>query len=75
MVFSGYGIYPNEDCFAAVIRACSNADNISIGKMTFGFVIKSGYFESDLCVGCALIDMLVNGSGDVKLAYKVFEYA
>jgi ATP/ADP translocase len=38
----GYGIYPNEDCFAAVIRACSNADNISMGKMIFGFVIKSG---------------------------------
>jgi hypothetical protein len=26
-----------------------------------------------LCVGCALIDMLVKGSGDVNLAYKVFE--
>jgi pentatricopeptide repeat protein len=67
------GFHPNEYCFAAVIRACSNADNISIGKMIFGFVIKSGYFESDLCVGCALIDMLVKGSGDVDLAYKVFE--
>jgi pentatricopeptide repeat protein len=43
------GFHPNEYCFAAVIRACSNADNISIGKMTFGFVIKTGYFESDLC--------------------------
>jgi hypothetical protein len=26
-----------------------------------------------LCVGCALIDMLVKGSGDVNLAHKVFE--
>jgi pentatricopeptide repeat protein len=40
------GFHPNEYCFAAVIRACSNADNISIGKMIFGFVIKTGYFES-----------------------------
>jgi pentatricopeptide repeat protein len=37
------GFYLNEYCFAAVIRACSNADNISIGKLIFGFVIKSGY--------------------------------
>jgi pentatricopeptide repeat protein len=44
------GFYPNEYCFVAVIRACSNADNISIGKLIFGFVIKSEYFESDLQV-------------------------
>jgi hypothetical protein len=25
---------------------------------------KSGYFESDLCAGYALIDMLVKSSGD-----------
>jgi pentatricopeptide repeat protein len=37
------GFYPNEYCFAAVIRACSNEDNISIGKLIFAFVIKSGY--------------------------------
>jgi hypothetical protein len=56
------GFYPNEYCFAAVIRACLNADNILIGKMIFGFVIENGYF-----------DILVKGSGDVDLAYKVFE--
>jgi pentatricopeptide repeat protein len=31
-----------------LLRGCANADNITIGKMIFGFVIKSGYFESDL---------------------------
>ncbi|KAG7955699.1 hypothetical protein I3843_11G085900 [Carya illinoinensis] len=67
------GFHPNEYCFAAAIRACSTVDTILIGKMIFGFVIKSGYFESDVCVGCALIDMFVKGSGDVDLAYKVFE--
>ncbi|GMY07449.1 pentatricopeptide repeat-containing protein At3g49170, chloroplastic-like [Fagus crenata] len=67
------GLYPNEYCFAAVIRACSNAENISIGKMIFGFVVKSGYFGSDVCVGCALIDMFAKGGGDLDLAYKVFE--
>uniref|UniRef100_A0A2N9G7I0 Protein kinase domain-containing protein n=1 Tax=Fagus sylvatica TaxID=28930 RepID=A0A2N9G7I0_FAGSY len=67
------GLYPNEYCFAAVIRACSNAENISIGQMIFGFVIKSGYFGSDVCVGCALIDTFAKGGGDLDLAYKVFE--
>jgi pentatricopeptide repeat protein len=67
------GFYLNDYCFTAMIRACSNADNISIEKLIFGFVIKSGYFESDLCVRCALIDMLVKDSGDLDLAYKVFE--
>jgi len=37
------GFYPNECCFVTGIRACSNTDNISIGKLIFGFVIKSGY--------------------------------
>nr|POE44715.1 pentatricopeptide repeat-containing protein, chloroplastic [Quercus suber] len=44
------GLCPNEYCISAVIRACSNAENIPIGEMGFWFVIKSGYFESDVCV-------------------------
>ncbi|KAF3432850.1 hypothetical protein FNV43_RR23952 [Rhamnella rubrinervis] len=67
------GFYPNEYCFAALIRACSNMDYVSIGKTVFSFVVKTGYFESDICVGCALIDMFVKGGGDVEAAYKVFE--
>ena len=41
--------------------------------MIFGFVLKSGYFEFDVCVGCVLIYMFVKGGGDVDLACKVFE--
>ena len=67
------GFCPSEYCFSVLIRACSNVENVPIGKMVFGFVIKSGYFESDVCVGWALIEMFVKGSGDVDLAYKVFE--
>ncbi|KAF8413318.1 hypothetical protein HHK36_001296 [Tetracentron sinense] len=67
------GQYPNQFCFAAVIRACSNAKNAWIGRVIFGFVIKSGYFESDLCVGCALIDMFTKGSRDLVSAGKVFD--
>ncbi|TXG71229.1 hypothetical protein EZV62_006164 [Acer yangbiense] len=67
------GFRPNEYCFSAVIRACSNAENVSIGKIIFGFLIKCGYLEREVCVGCALIDMFVKGSGDLDSAYKVFD--
>ncbi|KAJ9159573.1 hypothetical protein P3X46_025075, partial [Hevea brasiliensis] len=67
------GFYPNEYCYTAVIRACSNKDNVSIGQIIFGSVIKSGYFDSHVCVGCALIDVFVMGSGDFNAAYKVFD--
>ncbi|KAM1059074.1 hypothetical protein ACFX11_024141 [Malus domestica] len=68
-----HGFYPNEYCFASVIRACSNARNIGIGKVIFGSVIKGGYLGSDVCVGCSLIDMFAKGGGDLGEAYKVFE--
>lgn len=67
------GFCPNEYCFAALIRACSNVDHVSTGRAVFGFVIKTGYFESDFCVGCALIDMFAKGSSDVEAAYEVFD--
>ncbi|KAL3570595.1 hypothetical protein D5086_027844 [Populus alba] len=67
------GFYPNEYCFTGVFRACSNKENISLGEIIFGFLLKTGYFESDVCVGCALIDMFVKGNGDLESAYKVFD--
>ncbi|XP_042504221.1 pentatricopeptide repeat-containing protein At3g49170, chloroplastic [Macadamia integrifolia] len=67
------GHYPNQFCFAGVIQACSNAENVRTGLVIFGFVTKTGYLESDLCVGCALIDMFAKGSGDMVSARKVFD--
>ncbi|XP_044468316.1 pentatricopeptide repeat-containing protein At3g49170, chloroplastic [Mangifera indica] len=67
------GFYPNEYCFTAVVRACSNMENFSIGKIVFGFLLKCGYFESDVCVGCALIDMFVKGGGDLESGFRVFD--
>eukprot|EP00261_Vitis_vinifera_P040297 XP_019081540.1 PREDICTED: pentatricopeptide repeat-containing protein At3g49170, chloroplastic-like [Vitis vinifera] len=67
------GFYPNEYCFAAVIRACSNANHAWVGEIIYGFVVKTGYLEADVCVGCELIDMFVKGSGDLGSAYKVFD--
>ncbi|KAL8160985.1 hypothetical protein V2J09_012474 [Rumex salicifolius] len=70
MLCSGFS--PNEFCFAAVIRACSNEDYAGFGDVVFGMAVKTGYF-CDLCVGCALIDMLVKGYGDLGSAKKVFD--
>ncbi|KAJ9550445.1 hypothetical protein OSB04_014490 [Centaurea solstitialis] len=44
-----------------------------IGEVIFGFVIKSGYFELDVCVGCALIDLFAKGFRDLVSAKKVFD--
>uniref|UniRef100_A0A2P2PHW1 Pentatricopeptide repeat-containing protein At3g49170ic n=1 Tax=Rhizophora mucronata TaxID=61149 RepID=A0A2P2PHW1_RHIMU len=71
--FLEFGFYPNEYCYSAVIRACSNQDNYPLGEIFFGSVMKTGYFESDVCVGCALIDMFVKGRSDLESAFKVFD--
>ncbi|KAL0400615.1 UNVERIFIED_CONTAM: Pentatricopeptide repeat-containing protein, chloroplastic [Sesamum latifolium] len=68
-----FGEWPNEFCFSAAIRACSNREYARIGLVIFGFLMKTGYFESDVCVGCALIDLFVKGFGDLESAKKVFD--
>ncbi|KAL8248057.1 hypothetical protein R6Q59_009273 [Mikania micrantha] len=65
--------YPNHFCFSAAIQACCNRDNAPTGEAIFGFVIKTGYFESDVCVGCALIDLFAKGFQDLESARKVFD--
>ncbi|KAK9103867.1 hypothetical protein Sjap_021121 [Stephania japonica] len=67
------GFLPNEYCFTGAIRACSNAEYAWIGIVVFGFVIKTGYFMADVCVGCELIEMFVKGFGDLVSARKVFD--
>ncbi|KAL0299667.1 UNVERIFIED_CONTAM: Pentatricopeptide repeat-containing protein, chloroplastic [Sesamum radiatum] len=68
-----FGEWPNEFCFSAAIRACSNREYARIGLVIFGFLMKTGYFDSDVCVGCALIDLFVKGFGDLESAKKVFD--
>ncbi|KAK2983682.1 hypothetical protein RJ640_023216 [Escallonia rubra] len=68
-----FGECPNEFCLAAVIQACCRPDYARTGMVLFGFVMKTGYFESELCVGCALIDMFAKGRGDLGSAKKVFD--
>ncbi|CAH9136954.1 unnamed protein product [Cuscuta epithymum] len=68
-----FGEYPNQFCFSAAIKACSNARFGSTGLAIFGFVVKTGYFDSDVCVGCAVIDLFSKGLGDLESSQKVFE--
>ncbi|KAM3378333.1 pentatricopeptide repeat-containing protein, chloroplastic [Capsicum galapagoense] len=68
-----FGECPNQFCFSAVIQACCNEELGWVGLGVFGFVIKTGYFESDVCVGCALIDLLAKGFSDLSSAKKVFD--
>ncbi|KAL5727039.1 hypothetical protein ACHQM5_000275 [Ranunculus cassubicifolius] len=67
------GFYPNEYCFTAVIRACVDGENAWIGRVMFGFIVKTGYLEANLCVGCELIDLFTKGMNDVVSARKVFD--
>ncbi|KAL9298443.1 hypothetical protein ACSQ67_024339 [Phaseolus vulgaris] len=67
------GIYPNEYCFTASIRSCSNAQYFSVGIVIFGFLLKTGYFDSHVSVGCGLIDMFAKGGGDIHSARMVFD--
>ncbi|KAK9147281.1 hypothetical protein Scep_006038 [Stephania cephalantha] len=71
--FLELGFPPNEYCFTGAIRACSNAEYAWIGVVVFGLVIKTGYFNADVCVGCELIEMFVKGFGDLVSARKVFD--
>ncbi|KAL9294381.1 Pentatricopeptide repeat-containing protein chloroplastic [Arabidopsis thaliana] len=71
--FLELGLVPNDYCYTAVIRACSNSDFVGVGRVTLGFLMKTGHFESDVCVGCSLIDMFVKGENSFENAYKVFD--
>lgn len=66
-----FGVRPDEFCFADVIQVCANADDTYIWEILFGFVIKSGYFESGVCVGCAPIDLFARGFGVLDTYSKI----
>lgn len=68
-----FGEYPNQFCFSAAMQACSNREYASMGLVIFAFLVKTGYFKSDVCVGCALIDLFAKGFGNLGLAKKVFD--
>ncbi|KAG9448296.1 hypothetical protein H6P81_014424 [Aristolochia fimbriata] len=65
------GECPNQYCYSSVIQACSNKKYAWIGKLIFGSTLKTGYFGSDVCVGCALIDLFAK-IDDMVSSRKVF---
>ncbi|XP_051138028.1 pentatricopeptide repeat-containing protein At3g49170, chloroplastic [Andrographis paniculata] len=69
----GFEKLPNEYTFSAAIRACSNPQHATIGLTIFGFLMKTGFFDSDVCVGSALIDLFSRGFEDLTSARKVFD--
>ncbi|XP_031488351.1 pentatricopeptide repeat-containing protein At3g49170, chloroplastic [Nymphaea colorata] len=66
------GFFPNEFCYASVIRACYDGENFAFGLVVFGLTIKTG-FKYNLCVGCGLIDMFVKGGNDKDSALLIFD--
>ncbi|KAK1302562.1 Pentatricopeptide repeat-containing protein [Acorus calamus] len=70
----GSGFRPNEYCFSALIQACaSDPLFVATGRTAFGFVMKTGFFNSDACVGAALIDLFSKAAGDLGSARRVFD--
>ncbi|OAY83394.1 Pentatricopeptide repeat-containing protein, chloroplastic [Ananas comosus] len=66
------GFTPNEYTFCGLIQACSNEEYVFVGRLVLGFVIKMGFFGTDVSVGCALIDMFAK-THDLFSARKVFD--
>ncbi|CAN6444427.1 unnamed protein product [Victoria cruziana] len=66
------GFWPNEFCYAGVIRACYDGENFASGLVVFGLTVKTG-FQYNLCVGCGLIDLFVKGGNDKNSALLIFD--
>jgi pentatricopeptide repeat protein len=64
------GIHPNHFTLASVINACADLAAKQHGRQLHAHIVKTG-FESDLCIGSALIDMYAK-CGIMVDAQKVF---
>eukprot|EP01018_Ginkgo_biloba_P031698 Gb_03136 [translate_table: standard] len=65
------GMKSNGFVFSSVLRACASIADLEQGSQVHLQIIKTG-FESDVCVGSALVDMYAN-CGSVVDAHKVFD--
>ncbi|KAJ7541471.1 hypothetical protein O6H91_10G061300 [Diphasiastrum complanatum] len=66
------GIAPDKVVFLIVLKACVRIASLEQGKQLHSHIIKSG-FESDVYVGCALVDMYAK-CGDIEYAQQVFNH-
>eukprot|EP01018_Ginkgo_biloba_P000473 Gb_25129 [translate_table: standard] len=65
------GIKPNHFTFASVLKACASLGDLEHGKQIYTQIIKTG-FESDICVGNALVTMYAK-CGNIEDARKEFD--
>eukprot|EP01018_Ginkgo_biloba_P008769 Gb_30993 [translate_table: standard] len=65
------GINPNQFTFASVLVACAKLAILENGKKVHGCIIRMG-FQSDICVGSALINMYIKCK-NTETARKVFD--
>lgn len=66
-----YDVLPDQATFASILKVCSILTSSRDGTEIHSFVFRSG-FNSDMLVGCALIDMYAK-CGDVKSSVQVFK--
>ncbi|XP_037442624.1 pentatricopeptide repeat-containing protein At3g49170, chloroplastic-like [Triticum dicoccoides] len=67
------GLRPNAFTLCAAARACFPGELFRLsGTAVLGFVLKTGFWGTDVSVGCALIDMFAR-NGDLVAARKVFD--
>ncbi|XP_021760955.1 pentatricopeptide repeat-containing protein At3g09040, mitochondrial-like [Chenopodium quinoa] len=64
-------VLPDQATFASILKVCSFLTSYKDGTEIHSFAFRSG-FNSDVLVGCALIDMYAK-CGDVGSSVKVFE--
>ncbi|CAN1138480.1 Pentatricopeptide repeat-containing protein At2g40720 [Linum perenne] len=68
----GHGVKPDSDIMASVISSCAGIENINLGSLLHGFVIKNG-LEQDVFVASSLLDMY-SKCGLPDMAGNVFSY-
>ncbi|KAM3258843.1 hypothetical protein ACQJBY_050555 [Aegilops geniculata] len=67
------GLRPNAFTLCAAARACFPGELFRLsGGAVLGFVLKTGFWGTDVSVGCAFIDMFAR-NGDLVTARKVFD--
>ncbi|KQK07032.1 hypothetical protein BRADI_2g32290v3 [Brachypodium distachyon] len=67
------GLRPNAFTLCAAARACFPQELFRLaGGVVLGFVLKTGFWGTDVSVGCALIDMFAR-NGDLVAAQRVFD--
>ncbi|GFZ04171.1 golgin Putative 5 [Actinidia rufa] len=65
-----YGIIPDNFTFPFVLKACSALSAIDVGKDIHEHAIRTGWWEMDVFVGAALIDMYAKCVGVLAILAK-----